>query len=59
MVLSQIDITAHETLPIGYKFVNLDEKPLAIHKVTADCTGDRFIENLEQVNKQRITMPEA
>ena len=57
MVLSQIDITAHETLPIGYKFVNLDEKPLAIHKVTADCTGDRFIENLEQVNKQRITMP--
>ena len=55
MVLKKIDITQHETLPAGCKFVNLDEKPLAVHKVTAELTGENFIENLEQVNRQRVS----
>ena len=37
----------------------LVEKPLAIHKVTADLAGDRFIKNLEQVKIQRITILQA
>ena len=59
MVLKKIDVTQHETLPDGFKFVHLDEKPLAVHKVTADLTGENFIENLEQVNKQRVEIPVA
>ena len=51
MVMKKIDVTLHETLPAGYKFVYLDEKPLAVHKVTPDITGENFIENLEQVNR--------
>ena len=51
MVMKKIDVTLHETLPAGSKFVNLDEKPLAVHKVTPDITGKNFIENLEQVNR--------
>ena len=54
MVLKKIDITQHETLPTGYKFVTLDEKPLPVLKVTTDITGENFIENLEQVNRQRV-----
>ena len=53
MVMTKIDVTKHETLPDGYKFVNLDE-PLATTKVTRDLTGDKFVSNLEQVNKKRV-----
>ena len=53
MVMTKIDVTRHETLPEGYKYVNLDE-PLATTKVTKDLTGDKFVSNLEQVNKKRV-----
>ena len=54
MILKQIDVTQHDQLPEGYKFVHLDEKPLAVHRVTAEMSGETFIENLEMVNKQRV-----
>ena len=51
MVVTKVDIRkTNGAVPDGFVRVNLDE-PIANFKVTKEMTGERFIENLENVNK--------
>ena len=51
MVITKVDMRkTNGSVPDGFVRVNLDE-PLANFKVTKEMAGERFIENLENVNK--------
>ena len=53
MVITKVDMRKTDgEVPNGFVKVNLDE-PIADFKVTKEMTGERFIENLENVNRQR------
>ena len=53
MVITKVDMrkTDGETPP---GFIKVDhDKPIGNFKVTSDMAGEKFIQNLEQVNKAR------
>ena len=51
MVITKVDLRKTDgATPAGFVKVNLDQ-PIADFKVTKEMTGERFIENLENVNK--------
>ena len=53
MVITKVDVRkTNGAVPDGFVRVNLDE-PIGNFKVTKEMTGERFIENLENVNKER------
>ena len=51
MILTKVHVD--EPLPAGHFIVDYDE-PTGQHKVPKQMTGERFIKNLEQVNKRRV-----
>lgn len=58
MVITKVDLRkTNGKTPKGFVKVNLDE-PMADFKVTKTMTGERFIENLENVNKMRAQTAE-
>ena len=58
MVITKVDVRkTNGATPDGFVRVNLDE-PIADFKVTKEMTGEKFIENLENVNKQRAQKAE-
>ena len=58
MVITKVDLRKTDgATPAGFVKVNLDE-PLADFKVTKGMGGERFIENLENVNRQRVAEAE-
>ncbi len=58
MVLTKVDGSKLEDLPIGYVKVNRGE-PIGHYKVGKEITGEAFITNLEQVNKRRVEVQES
>ena len=58
MVITKVDVRkTNGATPEGFVRVNLDE-PIADFKVTKEMTGEKFIENLENVNRQRAQKAE-
>ena len=54
MVITKVDLRKTDgATPSGFVKVNLDE-PIADFKITKGMGGERFIENLENVNRQRV-----
>ena len=51
MVLKRVNLGEGATLPQGC--VLMEEKP-AVYKVTKELTGDKFIENIENINRDRV-----
>ena len=56
MVITKVDMRkTNGDVPQGFVRVNLNE-PIANFKVNEGMTGIKFIENLENVNKERVKM---
>ena len=56
MVITKVDMRkTNGDVPEGFVRVNLNE-PIANFKVNEGMTGIKFIENLENVNKERVKM---
>ena len=56
MVITKVDMRkTNGNVPDGFVRVNLNE-PIANFKVNEGMTGIKFIENLENVNKERVKM---
>ena len=56
MVITKVDMRkTNGDVPDGFVRVNLNE-PIANFKVNEGMTGIKFIENLENVNKERVKM---
>ena len=51
MVLKKVNLGEGATLPQGCLL--MDEKP-SVYKVTKELTGDKFIENIENINRDRV-----
>ena len=57
MVIKKVHVDETQNLPAGHFIVDFDEHT-GQHKVPKEMTGERFIKNLEQVNKKRVEKQE-
>ena len=53
MVITKIDGDKYENLPAGFVKVNRSE-PIGHYKITKELSGEAFITNLENINKNRV-----
>lgn len=56
MVVKKVNLGENATLPNGCLL--MENKP-AVYKVTRELTGDKFIENIESINRDRVLQKPA